>query len=125
MAKEAFGEYLKKLRLDKDFGLRDFARRIGMDVGNLSRIERSKVSPPRSLEILGRMREALGLLESSAEWTKLCELSREDQPDRLAPDVAEYAAGRRFVPLLMRTVSNKKLTDTELLELARKIEQEY
>ena len=125
MGKETFGACLKKLRLDRDLGLRDFAKRIGMDVGNLSRIERSKVSPPRSTEVLRRIADVLGVSEGTPEWGKLCDLSREDQPDRLAPDVAEYAAEHRFVPLLMRTVANKKLGDKELLELARKIEKNY
>jgi transcriptional regulator with XRE-family HTH domain len=125
MAREVFGAYLKKLRLERDFGLRDFAKRIGMDVGNLSRIERSKVNPPRGAEQLRRIAEVLGLKEGTSEWGRLFDLSREDQPDRLAADVAEYAAEHRFVPLLMRTVANKKLEDKELLDLARKIEENY
>ena len=125
MTAEVFGGYLKELRLERGFGLREFARGIGMDVGNLSRIERSKTSPPRAMEILQRIAKVLGIKKGAEEWDRLLDLSRADQPDRLAPDVAEYAAKHRFVPLLMRTVANKKLEDKELLELVRKIEETY
>ena len=125
MKAETFGSCLKSLRLGRNLGLREFARLVGMDVGNLSRIERSIAPPPRSLDQLRRIAEALGALEGSEQWSRLLDLSREDQPDRLAPDVAEYAAKHRLVPLLMRTVANKKLDDKDLLELARKIEENY
>ena len=125
MGTETFGAYLKKLRLKRNLGLREFARRIGMDVGNLSRIERTKTPPPRAMEILQRMTRVLGIKKGTEECNRLLDLSRADQTDRLAPDVAKYAAKHRFLRLLMRTVVNKKLQDRDLLKLARKIEETY
>lgn len=44
----SFGGYLKRLRIEKKITLRQMALNLQMDVGNLSKLENSKLDPPQS-----------------------------------------------------------------------------
>jgi transcriptional regulator with XRE-family HTH domain len=44
----SFGGWIKWLRLEREWTLRAAAKRLGMDPGNLSKLERSELDPPRN-----------------------------------------------------------------------------
>ncbi|CBG70001.1 helix-turn-helix transcriptional regulator [Streptomyces sp. LBUM 1478] len=49
-----FGEYLHGLRHERKLGVRELARRSGIDAGGLTRLERGKITPqPDTLKALG------------------------------------------------------------------------
>lgn len=122
---ETFGGYLRRLRLDRGLGLRAFSRQLGMDAANLSNVERGKVRPPRSREILEAIAEALGLAEEGEERRRLFDLAVADRPERMPADVAQYAAREPLIPLLLRTVANKQLGEEELRNLIRELNERY
>lgn len=53
-----FGQTVREARRKKDIGLREFARKLGIDYSRLSRIERGK-RPPPELEIVIKMAKIL------------------------------------------------------------------
>ena len=64
-----FGSYFKQLRRQKkEMSLRSFCRKYGYDPGNVSKLERGKMPPPKSPDKLAEYAEALGIQEGSDEW---------------------------------------------------------
>ena len=73
--RNSWGEFFKQQRLargltlpDRQAGLRQFCRRYGFDPGNLSKLERGLLPPPRDKDRLTRYARALGLKENSDTW---------------------------------------------------------
>ena len=79
----SFGGWLRQLRVEKNLTLREASARTGMDVGNLSKLERSELAPPRSVRRIRSICKSLGitkmspLLESLAFQHHLALLSKE------------------------------------------------
>lgn len=48
----SFGGSLRRFRLKRKIGLREAARLLGMDCGNYSNLECSKLNPPKSYDII-------------------------------------------------------------------------
>lgn len=114
---ESFGSYLKRLRLKAGFGLRRFASLIEMKASNLCDIEHGRRSMPK--EYLESVAEALGLEKDSSDWEKFFELARKS--DELPADV-QRVARRRFIPALLRTIDNVKLSDDDIKRLIGEIQ---
>lgn len=126
MASETFGSYLKSLRLAKGIGLRTFAEKLGMHPSNLSDIEHGKKTPPRDPERLAQIAQVLGIERNSEAWNKLHDLSIVDSPERIPPDLVQYAEkNNEVVPLLLRTTARRKLTRDELLRLIETIKKHF
>lgn len=114
---ESFGSYLKKLRLKAGFGLRRFANLIEMKASNLCDIEHNRRSMPK--EYVETVAEALGLEKDSPDWENFFELARKS--DELPADV-QRVAQRRFVPALLRTIDNVKLSDDDMKKLIEELQ---
>ncbi|MBA3315144.1 MAG: helix-turn-helix transcriptional regulator [Planctomycetaceae bacterium] len=108
------GELLKTLRLQAGFGLRRFAELIGMQPSNLSAIEHGRRPFPDDHEKVRGIADALGLVEGSDEWGEFFDAAR--GPGQLPADLTEFA-DRELVPVLLRTVKNRDLTDDEIRRL--------
>ncbi len=118
----SFGEWLKSQRARKRLTLRVFAKKAGLDPGNLSRYERSVVPPPQDNAVLERIGRALGLKPRSASWSRMVHLSAIGGR-RIPRDVAEDPELLKALPILFRTLKGKKLTEEELIRLARRIQE--
>lgn len=117
-----FGEYLKLLRLEKEISLRSLAKSSGIDVGNLSKIERSVLNPPQNEDFIDKINKVLKLNE--IEKKKLIDLassSNGEYPMDIKNQLADYNA----IPILLRTISNKRLSDDEIISITEKIKKEY
>ena len=115
---ETFGSYLKKLRLKSGFGLRRFANLIEMKASNLCDIEHDRRSMPK--EYMEPVADVLGLEKGTADWGKFFELACKS--DELPADVQKVAR-RRFVPALLRTIDNVKLSDEDIKRLIDEIQR--
>jgi len=113
---ESFGSYSKELRLKSGFGLRRFANLIEMKASNLCDIEHNRRAMPK--EYMEPVAEALGLEKDTADWEKFFELACKS--DELPADV-QRVARRRFVPALLRTIDNVKLSDDDIKRLIGEI----
>ena len=123
--KAAFGEVLKKLRLEEaDIGLRAFADLIDMKPSNLSNIERGRISPPANRQTIERICDALGLGKTDPRRNELFDLAA-DAKNRIPADVAEAVKEHPGIPVLVRTVANKQLSEKKLRELAEYIKKFY
>jgi len=56
----SFGGWISHARLEQSITLRDFAKKLGIDAGNLSRMERNETAPPRKAKRIDEICEALG-----------------------------------------------------------------
>ena len=89
MARNAFGDYLKKSRLAQRLTLREFCERNKLDAGNYSRLERGLYPPPQTDEAVAKYARALGLEEGADQWIELFDLaaaSRGQLPTDLLSD---------------------------------------
>ncbi len=117
--RETFGEYLRACRLRSGFGLRVFAEAIEMQPSNLSNVEHGRIPPPQDLGILGRIAETLGYPGGSKERDRLFDLAVAHKKQTLPPDVAAFAARTPGIPVMLRTLQNRRLTKEEIAELTR------
>ena len=116
MARVTFGTFLRKLRLEKRYGLRAFAKKIKWLPSNLSHTESGRINPPCDLKVLKQIAKALELEENSEEWSRLFDLAAE-APGRIPADVADYVSDHELAPMMLRTVANKKLTKAQIKKL--------
>jgi transcriptional regulator with XRE-family HTH domain len=115
--KQYFGEYLRACRLKAGIGLRIFAEAAELKPSNLSAIEHGRQAPPQSHAVLTRMADALRLPPESRERRRLFDLAVAHKPGALPPDVAAFAARTQGVPVLLRTIENKRLSVADLHRL--------
>ena len=112
-----FGSYFAELRR-RSLGLtlRQFCRQNGFDPGNISKLERGKLAPPRSTEKLRKYANALLLAEGSDEWIEFLDraaASRGEFPtDLLLDDNVEAK-----LPVLFRSLRGDHVSEEELDKL--------
>ncbi len=126
MAKKmTFGEYLRAHRLKAGLGLRAFAEAVQLQPSNLSNIEHGRIPPPQDASILDRIAEMLGMAEGSGDRERLYDLAVAHKKDALPADVASFAARTPGIPVILRTVKNRKLTEQEIKNLAEYINKRF
>lgn len=122
---QSFGGLLKEIRVkEADIGLRTFANLIDMKPSNLSNIERDRIPPPANRQAIVRICDALGLAKNDPRREKLFDLAAEAE-NRIPADVADVVKNQPGVPVLVRTVANKQLSEEKLRELAEYIKEFY
>lgn len=117
---KTFGGTLRRLRLAHGHGLRAFAELVGLDPGNLSRMERGQLRPPAEA-VIRKLAKAMAL--SQRDTQALVDLAA---AERLEIGAAKPLKGyiRRqgeLIPLLLRTVKDKRLTREEIASLIDEI----
>ncbi len=117
-----FGEAVRERRKELRLGLREFALRTGLDPGNLSKIERGRLNPPQEPAVLDRICMALEMTLDEERCIALKDAAALDV-GRLPPDVLadEHIAAQ--LPLLLRTVQNKRLDADQLARLVELIRE--
>ena len=120
---KTFGTFLRQKRLAAGYGLRRFAQEIGWQPSNLSAVERGRKTPPRQESVLTVIASALGLEKGSEDWHTLFDLAA--RPGEPPADVAQYAARQPVIPVLLRTLESRQLSEEELRQLVEHINREY
>jgi transcriptional regulator with XRE-family HTH domain len=118
----SFGKALRRLRLQAGIGLRRFAEMVDLEPSNLSALEHGRRNPPSDPEKLREIADTLGLVEGSDDWNFFFDAAR--RAGELPADV-QHVAQRKLVPVLLRTIDNKQLTENDIRELIRDIEQRH
>ena len=107
--KELFGNYIRHLRLKKQIGQRELARKIGVSASYLNDIEQNKRPSPR-VEVLEALTD---VLEADIPTINdLAGLSKNDLP----PDILEFIRGSSELVSLLRLIKAYNLTDQEIME---------
>lgn len=63
---DSFGGWFRFIRIDRKLTLRAAAKKLGMDPGNLSKLERSEFEPPKSAKKIEQMCKKIGASGSDA-----------------------------------------------------------
>jgi len=124
-ARKTFGGLLKKIRVEESgVGLRAFADLINMKPSNLSNIERGRIPPPANRKAIDAICDALGLASDDPRREELFDLAAKVK-NRVPADVADAVRAQPGIPVLVRTVANKQLSEQKLKELAEYIKEFY
>jgi len=115
-----FGEYFKSLRIKKGLTLRGFCMKFNYDPGNISRLERGLASPPKDVTALKEYAKNLGIKEGTTEWHTFVDLASSDA-GVIPGDIRSDEEMLKKMPILFRTVRNKKITEEDLSKLIEKI----
>jgi len=117
---KAFGELFKRHRMASGQTLRGFCVEHSFDPGNISKLERGILAPPQSEDRLRQYAEALKIPAGSDGYQEFVDLGF-----ACAGQIpAEVMADENLVPklpVLLRTVSGKKLSSKQLDSLIEKI----
>jgi transcriptional regulator with XRE-family HTH domain len=114
-----FGEFVRLKRLELELSLRKLANITGIDVAYLSRIE-GGTNPPQKEDILDKLIGALKLGKNDAQKLKdLAAIQNNEIPGDIKIKTENYEA----IPVLLRTISNKKLSPEQIIELAKRINE--
>ncbi|HUT32600.1 MAG TPA: helix-turn-helix transcriptional regulator [Planctomycetota bacterium] len=120
-----WGEFVRTLRLEAGYGLRTFAALLGYQPSNYSNMETGKTPPPKDARRLKEIAETLAIPEGTEEWHEFHDLAAEARKAPVPADVAEYAATRSVVPLLLRTTEGKKLSDDQIRKLIDYVNEHF
>ncbi len=116
----AFGKLFKELRIRHGKTLRQLCLENGFQPANVSRIERGLLPPPRSTEKLTKYAEAVGIQAGTDEWLEFFDLAAVEA-GRLPKDVLEDKELVGKLPVLFRTILNRKIDENTLDELVERI----
>jgi transcriptional regulator with XRE-family HTH domain len=114
----AYGEMLRKRRVELEITLRDFALLTHLDVGYISRIERETIPPPEREDILDVINVSLELDDKKGlEMKQQAMIDKGKFPKDLKNNIG--------FPLFIKTVSGKRLTGEQLKKLTDLINENY
>lgn len=115
--RNAFGRYFAELRRKRlELSLREFCARSSLDPGNVSKLERGKLPPPQSSEVLSRYAAALHLEEGSDEWYDFFDRAAAARGS-IPADIMERDELVQHLPALFRTLRGRRLSEGQLEEL--------
>lgn len=115
---QPFGDYLRGIRVQRGISMRTLAKELNMDVGNLSKIENGKMKPPMKEQFVDDISDILKL--SKEEKERLIDISSHESGE-YPRDIKEMLKEHNYIPVLLRTISNKKLSDEEIRKLTEKL----
>lgn len=116
-----FGQLVARRRAELRLTLRECAVRADIDAGDLSKMERGKVSPPQSSAVVERLVAALELSGTTDGQAMLDTAALEN--GRLPVDLAGNPAVVSALPLLLRTFDNRQLDEQRMQRLLEKIRE--
>ena len=110
-----FHEMFKEKRI-KIGTVREFARKTGLDVAYVSRLENGVILPPKDSAKLAKLALALEITKDPEEWQEFFDLAavaKNQLPDDLRDD--ERIAS--VLPAFYRALRNKEMDEHELEKL--------
>lgn len=102
-----FGAFFRKSRKALGLTLREFCRRNGFDAGNVSRLERGLVPPPRSKELLDAYARALKIIDGSSEWETFYDLAGAET-GQIPKEALANPSTVQNLPTLFRTLRGQR-----------------
>lgn len=121
MCRPNFGSFLKEKRIALGLTLRQFCELHSLDAGNLSKVERGLLPPPKSDELLKKYAAYLKLKDGTDEWYEFFDLAAAES-GKLPKELLEKDIVGRM-PVFFRTLRGKKLTKSKLDKLIKIIKE--
>ena len=112
--KNKFGFFIRELRIQKNIGQRDLAKKIGVSPSYLNDIEKEKRSAPK----LNVIKKISKYLETNLdELNDLAGVSKKE----VAPDISEYMEKNPKIISLIRSIKNNNLNETQIESIEKSI----
>lgn len=118
-----FGQFVKKERLARGVGLREFCRKLGIDASNWSKVERGTLAPPQDEKKLKKIAKVLGIHQNTDKWKALQDKANIDA-GIIPKDLLSDKEVLNSLPMFFRTIRSEKPSPEELDKLIRKIREE-
>ncbi|MBN1541934.1 helix-turn-helix transcriptional regulator [candidate division KSB1 bacterium] len=115
-----FGDFFRKKRVQTGLTLRQFCQKHGLDSGNLSKLERGILPPPKSREKLESYASFLNLEQGSDDWYEFFDLAAACA-GQIPDDVMSDEDLVKKLPLVFRTMRGEPLPPEQLDELVKRI----
>jgi len=110
-----FHELFKMKRMEIGT-VREFAKRSGLDVAYVSRLENGVTLPPKDSGKLAKLAVALGIAEGTKEWQEFMDFAAVAK-NELPEDLQDNERVAAVLPAFYRTLRNEKLSKEEMEEL--------
>ena len=118
---KSFGQFIRKIRLDKKLTLRQFCKESNYDIGYISRLENEIISPPVEEKKLEKLAKSYNISKKSENWKKLknlSDISKRKIPEEIDTKVLNY------LPEFFRKASKKEVTKKDIEKLVKLIKGE-
>jgi len=118
---KTFGQYIRELRLNKNFTLRQFSKLSGYDIGYISRLENEIITAPSEREKLVKLAKSYEVNEESEEYEilkNLADVSNRQIPEEIDSKILNY------LPAFFRKASKKNVTSQDVEQLVKLIKGE-
>ena len=110
-----FGAFVRARRKEIGVTAREVATAIGMQPSNFSNMEHGVLKPPQEAGKLTSLAQALQLT-SQQQRKKLFDMAAKATKS-IPVDIAEIISSQDAIPVLLRTIGNRKLTTEELQKI--------
>lgn len=117
-----FGTYFNQLRLSLRKSLRAFCVDNGFDPGNVSKLERGLMAPPKDEKLLERYARALGLRAGSPEWGKFFAIAA-TETGKIPPGVLNNKQVMSQLPVLFMALGKKKPSSNLLKQIVKLVRE--
>jgi len=118
--KRTFGQVFKEKRMALGMTLREFCEKHELDPGNISKLERDRVKPPKE-EKLKEYAKYLELEKGSDAWYEFFDLAvaatGQLPKELLEKDLVEK------LPILLRTLRGNKLTEEQMEDFIKYLKE--
>ena len=118
--KESFGEIFKRKRLEQKLTLRKFCLKYGLDPGNISKVERGRLSPPQDTSKLEDYAKWLGIKKNSDDWNRFMDLAAAGA-GIIPKDILSDEELLEQMPLVFRFIREQDFSEDKLNKLIEKI----
>lgn len=110
-----FHELFKKKRMGIGT-VREFAKKSGLDLAYISRLENGITLPPRDSKKLEKLVLALGVKRKTDEWQEFMDLAAVAK-NELPADLRDDARVAKVLPAFYRAIRSKEMDEDELQRL--------
>lgn len=117
-----FGSFFKKNRLETGQSLRGFCLTHGLDAGNISKLERGLIGPPKGGKKLAQWAECLGLAEGSEQHQEFLDLAYACN-GRVPPEILSDEQVVKKLPLIFRALRDQENSAEQLDKLVELIKR--
>jgi transcriptional regulator with XRE-family HTH domain len=111
-----FGKFVKDARLGKGIIARAASEAAEMLPSNFSKLEHGALNPPRDSAKQKKLAAAIGIKEGSPEAHQFFDLAAKAN-ESIPVDIADIISEDDALPLLLRTIGNKRLKPQEIKRL--------
>jgi transcriptional regulator with XRE-family HTH domain len=111
-----FGEFVKSFRLEKGITARDASQAAGMLPSNFSKLEHGALNPPKDRTKQKELAAAVGISPDTNDAAEFFDLAAKANQS-IPVDIADIISIDDAMPLLLRTIGNKRLTKADIKRL--------